>query len=698
MDAIVGRPFRARLTTWLAWTAVLATLVLNGAGGGLGSAGSKYLPHDLAQATGWFRLVPLFSQAFVIVGALIVWRRPGNRIGWVAVAIGVSAGLEEFVLGYFSVASFGPHRNSLPLVGVANWLVGWVWLIPVSLTIFFLPFLFPDGKPVSPSWRPVAWIDIGAVAAEVFGISVSFGPIIIAGQLILLSCAILAPVTLVIRYRMSGFDKRQQIKWFAAAEVLLAIVAVSGTIVSFTVYHNNTVVFNAPFDVLIPLALTGLAVSIGIAVLRYHLYDIDVFLRRALVYSALVVLISVLYLIVVVSIGTRMNLPQNVDRAVPFVVAAIVALAFQPIRTRLQRLANRLVYGRRATPYEVLANLSRSMAEISPGDELPNRMARALAEGTDADRAEVWLHVGDELRRAAAWPPVSGRAPTLELNGGLPTIPEAAESAPVRYQGEDLGVLAIIKREPITPIESRLVSDLAHEAGLALKNVRLTAELIQRLDELAASRRRIVTAQDDERHRLERDLHDGAQQHLIALKLKLGLAKRSGNDDPRQVQALIDSLLDETDEAIETLRELARGLYPPVLTDSGLIAALQPVARRSPLPTQIEAGSVRRYAAEIEAAAYFVCLEALQNVAKHARASQVVIALTEQDGQLVFSVTDNGRGADLTKVRMGAGIQNMVDRLAALGGSLDVRSAPDGGTTVSGRLPIRERSEARAPA
>lgn len=698
MDKRVAIPFRARLTTWLAWTAVIVTLVLNGAGTGLGNAARAYLPPLLSGASGWFRLTPVFSQVFVIVGALIVWRRPGNRIGWVAIAIGLSAGFEELVLGYFSVATYGPYRHSLPLGGLVNWLVGWVWLVPVSLTVFFLPFLFPDGKPVSPRWRPLAWLAVGGGSLAVFGISFGLVPVIIVSQLILLSCALSAPVTLVIRYRKAGYDQRQQIKWFAAAAVLLAIVAVIGTVVGFTVYHNNTVVFNAPFDVLIPLALTGLAVSIGVAVLRYHLYDIDVFLRRALVYGALVVLISVLYLVVVVSIGTRMNLPQNVDRAVPFVVAAIVALAFQPIRNWLQRLASRLVYGRRATPYEVLANLSRSMAEVSPGDELPNRMARALAEGTDADRAEVWLHVGDELRRAAAWPPVPGRAPALELNGGLPTIPEAAESAPVRYQGEDLGVLAIIKREPITPIESRLVNDLAHEAGLALKNVRLTAELIERLDELAASRRRIVTAQDDERHRLERDLHDGAQQHLIGLKLKLGLAKRNGTEDPKQVQSLIDDLLGETDEAIETLRELARGLYPPVLADSGLIAALQPVARRLPVPTQIEAGSVRRYAAEIEAAVYFVCLEALQNATKHANASQIVIALTEQDGELAFSVTDNGRGADLAKVRAGSGIQNMSDRLAALGGSLAVRSTPSGGTTVSGRLPIRERSEVRAPA
>jgi hypothetical protein len=210
----------------------------------------------------------------------------------------------------------------------------------------------------------------------------------------------------------------------------------------------------------LPLGLAGLAAAIGIAVLRYHLYDIGVFLRRALVYAALVVLIGAVYLVLVVTIGTRIS-PQTTtaDRAIPFVVAAVLALIFQPVRSRLQRLANRLVYGKRASPYEVLANFSRGVSELY-GDEDPAlRMARVLAEGTEADRAEVWLRVGAELRLAASWPVQDAKVPGLRLESGeSPPIPDAAAAVPVRYQGELLGTLAVVKREDITPTETQLVN------------------------------------------------------------------------------------------------------------------------------------------------------------------------------------------------------------------------------------------------
>ena len=694
----MGRKLSARLSSWLAWSAVVLTVVLNGAASGLARPGLAYLPGGLSHATGWFQLTPFFSEAFVVVGALIVWRRPGNLIGWVAVGIGLLTGLEELTLGYFT-QNFVPNHGQLPLLPLVKWLTGWIWLPPVSLMLFFLPFLFPDGKPVSPRWWPLAWVAATSVVLGIAGISLGWTPLILVSQFADLTCVALAQVTLVLRYQRAGSEQRQQIKWFAFAALVLAAVAISGTIVSFVVYHNNTVVFNSPFDVLIPLALIGLAASIGISVLRYHLYDIDVFLRRALVYAALVALISLLYLVVVVAIGQSIKLPATADRAVPFVVAAVIALLFQPVRTRLQRLANRLVYGRRATPYEVLANLSRWMAEMPASEDVPRRMARALAEGTEADRAEVWLHVGNELRLAASWPESSHGPAALSLNGAanlngeLPTIPSATVSAPVRYQGEELGVLAVVKREPMTPVEARLVSDLAHEAGLALKNVRLAAELMQRLEELDASRQRLVKAQDTERRRLERNLHDGAQQQLIGLKLKLGMAKSVAGLDPAQVSALLDELMGETSEAIETLRELARGLYPPILVDSGLVAALEAQARRSALPVEISAGPLGRYVPEAEGAVYFCCLEALQNAAKHAQASLATVRLEEREGALRFEVRDDGRGIDPARARSGSGIQNMADRLAALGGSLEVQAGSSCGTTVKGWLPLRPRVE-----
>ena len=691
----MAHPHPARVRVWLGWTLAVATIVLCGAGSHFGDAAHAYLPPLPRAAQQDFRLTPIFAMAFAVVGALIVWRRPRNRIGWVCCGIGILWGLEEFVLGFSSYAAYAPHP-AIPDANLWQWLAGWIWIPPVILTFFFLPFLFPNGEPVSPRWWSLAWVALAGAVIGIAGQMTGITTLSLLGQLIDLTCAVLAPVTLVIRYRRAPFEERQQIKWFAGAALVLAGLTVVAVAVSFTVYHNGDVVFNPVGGTMLPLGLTGVAAAIGIAVLRYHLYDIGVFLRRALVYAALVALIGAIYLVLVVSVGTSIDAPTT-DRAIPFVVAAVVALIFQPVRTRLQRLANRLAYGRRASPYEVLATFSRHVSEVYADEDLTVRMARILAEGTEADRAEIWLRVGDELRLAASWPANGARQARLPLEPGEPpAIPDAAAAVPVRYQGELLGTVAVVKREDITPTETRLVNDLAHEAGLALKNERLAAELSQRLEELTVSRQRLVTAQDTERRRIERNLHDGAQQDLIALKLKLAAAQGMAEQDPRQTRELLEGLVADVSNAVETLRELARGIYPAVLADLGLVAALEAQAARSPLTVEVHADSVQRFPPEIEAAVYFCCLEALQNAVKHAHATTMVINIEELDSELRFTATDNGRGIDVAKARGGSGIQNMMDRMAALRGSLDLRARPGGGTQVSGRLPVRARQETPA--
>jgi len=686
MTATAAHPVAARARIWLGWTVLGVTVALCGIASHFGGVAHGHLPAQLRAAQSYFRLTPVFTIAFAIVGALIVWRRPANRIGWVCCAIGILWGVEEFVLGYYSYAHYARHP-AIPGVGLASWLVGWVWIVPVVLTLVFLPFLFPDGEPVSPRWWPLAWAALAGMVLVALGATTGLLLLSLPGQLLTLGATVLAPVTLLIRYRRSGPVERSQIKWFAGAALLLAALAVAATVVSNLVYHNDQVVFNPVGGTAIPLGLTALAAAIGVSVLRYHLYDIGIFLRRALVYAALVVLIGLLYLVLVVSIGERIGAPTT-DRAIPFVVAAVLALLFQPVRTRLQRLANRLVYGKRASPYEVLASFSQHMSEFYAGEELTVQMARVLAGATEADRAEVWLRVGRELRLAASWPAVATGPDPLPLAAGEPPgIPGAALAVPVRYQEELLGTLAVIKREDLTPIETRLVSDLAHEAGLMLKNERLAAELRQRLDELTVSRQRLVTAQDTERRRIERNLHDGAQQDLVALKLKLATAQAVAGRDPGQTREILAGLVTDVSNAVETLRELARGIYPPVLADFGLAAALQAQAARSPLPVEVDMDGTGRYPLEVEAAVYFCCLEALQNAVKHAHASRVAISVRDQAGQLSFTVADDGQGADPGSAHRGSGIQNMMDRMAALGGTLELSAGPDGGTTVTGRLP-----------
>ncbi len=275
-------------------------------------------------------------------------------------------------------------------------------------------------------------------------------------------------------------------------------------------------------------------------------------------------------------------------------------------------------------------------------------------------------------------------------DGQMPEIPGASRVVAVRHQDELLGALTVTKRqgEVLTPIEEKLLSDLGHQAGLVLKNVGLTADLQARLDDLRASRQRLVAAQDDERRRLERNLHDGAQQNLVAIKVKLGLVEALTDKDPRKARDLISSLKADTDEALETLRDLARGIYPPLLADRGLVVALESQARKATLPVTIDADGVARYPQETEAAVYFCVLEALQNVQKYAGAKSAVVRLREVARDLQFEVSDDGSGFDRESVLLGAGLTNMADRLDALGGELVIASEPGRFTRISGILPL----------
>jgi signal transduction histidine kinase len=271
----------------------------------------------------------------------------------------------------------------------------------------------------------------------------------------------------------------------------------------------------------------------------------------------------------------------------------------------------------------------------------------------------------------------------------LPGLPGGIAVA-VRHQGDLLGALTVSKRpgESLTPVEQKLLEDLAAQAGLVLKNVGLTAELLQRLEELRASRQRLVAAQDEERRRLERNLHDGAQQNLVALKVKLGLAESFAEKDPVKAKELVVQLKADADEALETLRDLARGIYPPLLADKGLAAALESQARKATVPVAVYTDGVGRYPQEIEAAVYFCCLEALQNVQKYASARRASVSLMEADGFLTTSVHDDGAGFDPSTARKGSGLQNMEDRLDALGGTIEIQAAPGAGATVTVRLPV----------
>jgi signal transduction histidine kinase len=436
------------------------------------------------------------------------------------------------------------------------------------------------------------------------------------------------------------------------------------------------------------VALATMPVAVAVAVLRYRLYDLDIVVRKTVVAALVAGAFTAIYALVVAGIGTLIG--RHGSGLLTFAAAALAAAALQPVRIRAGLLADRLVYGKRATPYEVLTEFSGQVAgTVSIADVLP-RMARMLGEATGAERAEVWMRDGWDERLMAGWP--AARAPTSpdsEPTAGDPTAVRDDETVErghvfeVVHQGERLGSLRVVTspREPLTPAAERLIHAVSGQAGLVLRNVAL-------IEDVRSSRHRLVAAADEARRGLERDLHDGAQQQLIALRINLGLVRQAVGELPEEAAELLAQTEQAATGALAELRDLAHGIYPPLLADHGLDAALSAQARKAPLPVTVEADGTGRYPQETEAAVYFAIGEALQNVAKYAQASGARVTLRGIGHSLTFTVEDDGKGFDPATARMGTGVRGMTDRMAALGGTLEVSSEPGRGTRVTGTVPV----------
>jgi signal transduction histidine kinase len=386
------------------------------------------------------------------------------------------------------------------------------------------------------------------------------------------------------------------------------------------------------------------------------------------------------------------------DVVLSVVATALVALTFDRIYSSLDRITSRAVHGGRASPYDVLRQFSDTVTGRYAAEELPSRMARVLAQGTGAQWAQVWLMVGDRPTLAATWPPGASFVPD-----GDPVRATAPgrRSQVVQHGGELLGVLVVQEGEqaPLTSVEERLFAGLAGQSRLVLRGARLRVELERRAVELSAraeelrlSRQRLLDAQDNERRALERDVHDGAQQHLVALAVNLRLAQTLAAGQPGRAGVLVAGQEAAAVDAAATLIQLCRGIYPPLLAEGGLAVALEAAVGNSPVPVDVVAVGVGRYPPGLEAAAYFCCLEALQNAAKYSGAGAISVELIgAEDGSLVFGVEDDGTGFDPATIPPGSGLTNMRDRLDAVDGDLTVTSSPSTGTRIDGRIPA-ERS------
>src|SRR5215472_9024642 len=491
--------------------------------------------------------------------------------------------------------------------------------------------------------------------------------------------------SVVVRYRRAGPVEREQIRWVAWAACAFVGIYLFG----FIPFLPRAFADSEAMIVITTLAYSLVPVAIGFAILRHRLYDIDVIISRTVVYGLLSAAFTGVYVGIVLGIGTFVG--HRGGPVLTIAAAVTIALLFGPLRRRAQLFANRLVYGRRATPYQALSDFAGDMAGQLDLTEAVDKMVTVLAGATGADRAEAWICVGTQLRPAAIWPHGSSPSAAVAVGpgGGLPAFAGASRAAAVTHGGELLGALSLQKprNEPLTGTEDELLRHLASQAGLVLRNAALIDELRASIDDLRASRRRLVGAQDAERRKIERNLHDGAQQQLIALTIQLSLLAESAGD-PAAVRELVPAVQDGVRAALDDLRDLARGIYPPLLADQGLVPALQAQARKASLPVEIDADGIERYPQDTEAAVYFCTLEALQNISKYASASRAKVGLSCSDDSLQFTVTDDGTGFDTATTRYGTGLQGMADRLAALGGAFHVRSQPGHGTILSGELPL----------
>jgi signal transduction histidine kinase len=640
--------------------------------------------------------------SIAVVGGFVAANRPRNPLGWIYLGLA----LTMIMIGGITLdyARYGliTHPGSLPFARVGEWLSNWMWVPPFGVLLTFAFLLFPDGHLPSPRWRAVPWIAVVGIAT----MSVSFAlqtadytdvlnrhvtnPYTTAGlaaffdvakqyaAVIMLFAAALSVASLIVRYRRGTRDERQQLKWLMFAAVLLVIF------VSLPVDHGA----GSWTDSIMGLLLAFVPIACGVAILKYRLYDIDLVINRAVVFGALAVFITAVYVGIVVGIGELFG-GGRANAGLQITATAVVALAFQPVRRRVQRIANRLVYGRRATPYEVLSDFSRRMAgTLGVGDALP-QMAEAAARGVGAVSGRIRLFLPGGGERAIVWPPEA-----------VPTVPTRAIE--VRHQGEPIGEIAVTKApgDELLPAEDALLQDLATQAGLAMHNVRLTDELEVRLEELAiqadqlrTSRQRLVTARDAQRRGLERDIREGPRHTLGEIAAGVDRARElasAGRAD--DASAELDRLGEHASATLEGLRDLARGIFPPLLADKGILAALDAHIRKIGVRASIDASpgfGELRFDDRAEACVYFCCLQALQNVVRHAGTSEAVVRLATAGDTVSFEVTDAGTGFDPAATGAGMGLQIMRDRVDALEGSLEVSSASGAGTTVRGRIRAR---------
>ena len=673
----------------------------------------------------------ILSLVYPTIGALIATRLPRNPIGWIFCGVGLLYGIRRFADAYSEYTLYG--NIALPLGDYAGWISTLLEFTGQALAVVFLMLLFPDGRLPSRRWRIVVWMAVLGAALATFSDAFApypsdpfapysdnpFGVVgVIGGMLtthelfeasyslvmtLLLAIGLAALYSLILRLRRARGDERQQLKWFlyaaAPAAVGLSAVILEFIVVRFTTDLLFSTVHLLPswvwFDVDVHyvsiFALLLLPVFTYIAILRHRLYDIDRLINRTLVYGSLTACIVGIYVLAVGSLGALFQARGNLG--VSLLATGLVAVLFQPLRSRLQRGVNRLMYGERDDPYAVTSRLGRRLeATLAPEGVLPT-VVETIAQALKLPYAAILLKEGEGFRSAAAYGSPRGEP----------------EALPLVYQREEIGRLILSPRAPgegFSDADRRLLEDLARQAEVAVHAVRLTADL-QR------SRERLVTMREEERRRLRRDLHDGIGPTLTGLTLQLNAARKMViRNKPKDAAQTLARLEERTEDTLAEMRRLIYGLRPPALDDLGLIPSIRQHAQSQgmvdlPVGTKGDERVGNRLAfsmetpnelpplpAAVEVACYRIVQEALTNVARHAHAEtcRVCISVDRRAGMLEVEITDDGVGIPGDRVA-GVGLSSMRERAEELGGTLAIEPGPEGGTRVLARLPLPTSEE-----
>ncbi len=633
------------------------------------------------------------ALVLVWMSRLVLRRQPANRAGQVLLAIAILNAAHVAVASFAHarlvaagvdgrIVDVGPtlRLSELPLdATIPLCLMNVLWVPVAVLMLAILPLLFPDGHLPGPRWwLAVASAGVGGVVLMVAGAIDAWptstwtgtdappavGVLIAVGGAFVLGAVVAGFVAFGRRWRASEGRRRRQFETvcFPAGLLALAMIALY------------------PWQpVWIPVSMVGINVLLlayALAIGRFRLHDVEPVLGRAAVAAILSVVVAATYATVVVGIGSLAGRPFE-SPVLPVVAVAVVVLMVEPTTRRARLLVDRHLYGADANRTEVMSRLAARASESTTTDEVLADVAELLVRSTGATRAEAWLDDAPDG-------PVASAGATDEAE---PTL-----RARIDHHGEQFGELRLFARAAtdLVPDAPELLADVAHALGLVLRNERLTEQLGTQLAELEASRQRLVEAHDHGRRSLERDIHDGAQSRLIALRLRLAVARTLvGGPDKDRLAAELDDLGHEVDTAVRSLRDLARGLNPPILEQSGPAAALRAHCRGLPIPVTVRADGVGRYPPSVEGAVYFCCLEAIQNAVRHSHATAITVEIDGDDQRARFRVCDDGTGFHRVDDGLGSGLTNIEDRLGALGGRVRIESAPGAGTRVCGEVPAQ---------